>query len=173
MFVCCGYCAGCVSFPSLWQNTWDKQKKKRLILAHNFTVSVHGHLGLLPLGLWWGRTLWAGGSPHGSQEARKKRGKDQVPNTQFKGMSPVIYPSTRPNLLKVPPSSKTAINCQSSTQHMAFGGYLKSKQQLWITIHPNLVSEKKSHFIMLPDSENYKRNGRNDLVLVHNVYSLT
>jgi hypothetical protein len=43
-----------VSFPSLWQNSWDKQltRANNLFWFRLLQVSVHGCLTLLPLGQW-------------------------------------------------------------------------------------------------------------------------
>jgi hypothetical protein len=70
-----------VSFPSLWQNTWDNQlKRKNFLLTHSFGDSIHCHL-TLRFCVWSGTVHHSGSvcrkicSCHGTWEANREKGR--------------------------------------------------------------------------------------------------
>jgi hypothetical protein len=110
-----------VSFLSLWQNTWGKQlkRKKYLFRLMGLELSVHGHLALLFLSLWWSRELWQKGmveegcSLHGGRKA--EQGKEEGAGTKCtlqEHPASDSPPPSRPYLLKSlpPPWSSESIS---------------------------------------------------------------
>jgi hypothetical protein len=85
-----------INFPSLSQNTWQKQfkRKKSLFWLMLSEVSIHGHMALVLLGLWWGRTWW--GSRWGYEvvhavvDRRQQRRRHRGHNISFRG-TPMTY----------------------------------------------------------------------------------
>lgn len=75
-----------VSFPFLWQNTREKQKRKDWFWFIISEISVHGPLALLFLDQWWDKHHGKEGltkqscSPCGSQELERK---NKVQGTKY------------------------------------------------------------------------------------------
>jgi hypothetical protein len=103
----------CISFPALWQKTWDKSifKEESFILIHRFKFFRLWSLGPFALGLWQYSTSWQecvlekSCVPHSCQGDWKGFGSQHA----FQGHTPYNLPPTGSHILNVSLPSNSVI----------------------------------------------------------------